>query len=148
MSFSSTFVLATLRSVITEILHERKARKRFLLGEQPKDDTGRNDRRSNVMIGLQRQFSVVFRWRSECAEDELHLEEHMIDRKTELDPEAPPILEETFDDELVDEQVLKDACYGKTESNVYKELVDYQLSLKKTINKKEETEEENKEIKD
>ena len=53
-----------------------------------------------------------------------------------------------FDDELVDEQVLKDACYEKTESNVYKELVDYQLSLKKTINKKEETEEENKEIKD
>ena len=53
-----------------------------------------------------------------------------------------------FDDELVDEQVLKDACYGKTESNVYKELVDYQLSLKKTINKKEETEEKNKEIKD
>lgn len=53
-----------------------------------------------------------------------------------------------FDDELVDEQVLKDACYGKTESNVYKELVVYQLSLKKTINKKEETEEENKEIKD
>ena len=53
-----------------------------------------------------------------------------------------------FDDELVDEQVLKDACYGKTESNVYKELVDYQLSLKKTINQKEETEEENKEIKD
>lgn len=53
-----------------------------------------------------------------------------------------------FDDELVDEQVLKDACYGKTESNVYKELVDYQLSLKKTINKKEETEEENKEIQD
>ena len=53
-----------------------------------------------------------------------------------------------FDDELVDEQVLKDACYGKTESNVYKELVDYQLSLKKTIDKKEETDEENKEIKD
>ena len=53
-----------------------------------------------------------------------------------------------FDDELVDEQVLKDACYGKTESNVYKELVDYQLNLKKTINNKEETEEENKEIQD
>lgn len=51
-----------------------------------------------------------------------------------------------FDSELVDEQVLKDACYGKTESDVYKELVDYQLSLKKTINKKEEAEEENKEI--
>lgn len=53
-----------------------------------------------------------------------------------------------FDDELVDEQVLKDACYEKTESNVYKELVDYQLNLKKTINNKEETEEENKEIQD
>ena len=49
-----------------------------------------------------------------------------------------------FDDELVDEQVLKDACYGKTESNVYKELVHYQVSLKKTTNKKEE----NKEIQD
>lgn len=51
-----------------------------------------------------------------------------------------------FDSELVDDQVLKDACYGKTESSVYKELVDYQLNLKKTTNKKEETEEEKKEV--
>nr|CDS27888.1 conserved hypothetical protein [Hymenolepis microstoma] len=100
MSFSSTFVLATLRSVITEIRHERKARKRFLIGEEPKEDERKNARRSDVMLGLQRQFSVVFRWRSECAEDELHLEDRFMEKKPVVNPEAPPILEETFDDEL------------------------------------------------
>lgn len=104
MSFSSTFVLATLRSVVTEIRRERKARKQFLVGEEPKKDDRRNARRSNVMLGLQRQFSVVFRWRSECAEDELHLEEHVKSKKSETDLEASPILEETFTDELVEKK--------------------------------------------
>ncbi|VDM31720.1 unnamed protein product [Hydatigera taeniaeformis] len=96
MSFSSTFVLATLRSVVTEIRRERKARKQFLSGEEPRGDERRNARRSNVMHGLQRQFSVVFRWRSECAEDELHLEDHVKSKKPEIDRSATykkPILE-------------------------------------------------------
>ncbi|CDS40533.1 conserved hypothetical protein [Echinococcus multilocularis] len=88
MSFSSTFVLATLRSVVTEIRRERRARKQFSIGEEPKVDECRNARRSNVMLGLQRQFSVVFRWRSECAEDELHLEEHVKSKKSETDRSA------------------------------------------------------------
>lgn len=104
MSFSSTFVLATLRSVITEIRHERKARKRFLLGEEPKEDERKNARRSDVMLGLQRQFSVVFRWRSECAEDELHLEDQIMNKKPEVSLETPPILEETFDDDLTEKK--------------------------------------------
>ncbi|KAM7540162.1 hypothetical protein Aperf_G00000030983 [Anoplocephala perfoliata] len=104
MSFSSTFVLATLRSVVTEIRQERKARKRFLLGEAFKEDERKNARRSEVMLGLQRQFSVVFRWRSEYAEDELHLEDRIADKKPERDPEAPPILEESFDDELTEKK--------------------------------------------
>ncbi|VDD79303.1 unnamed protein product [Mesocestoides corti] len=95
MSFSSTFVLETIRSVVTEIRQERKARKRFLLGENPKGDVQKSDRRSNVMLGLQRQFSVVFRWRSECAEDELHLEESILGKQSEVDIEAIPIPEET-----------------------------------------------------
>ncbi|KAL5112038.1 hypothetical protein TcWFU_004818 [Taenia crassiceps] len=127
MSFSSTFVLATLRSVVTEIRRERKARKQFLVGEEPKEDECRNARRSNVMLGLQRQFSVVFRWRSECAEDELHLEEHVKSKKCETDLEAAPILEETCDDVLVDKKqpddvtmhysiLQRSATYKKTNS--------------------------------
>ncbi|VDK35358.1 unnamed protein product [Taenia asiatica] len=104
MSFSSTFVLATLRSVVTEIRRERKARKQFLVGDERKEDERRTARRSNVMLGLQRQFSVVFRWRSECAEDELHLEEHVKSKKSETDLEVYPILEEMFDNESVEKK--------------------------------------------
>lgn len=80
MSFSSTFVLATLRSVITEIRQEQRSRKQFLLGDAPRGDGRANARQGDVMLALQRQFSVVFRWRSECAEDELHLEEQILDK--------------------------------------------------------------------
>ncbi|BHF60891.1 hypothetical protein SprV_0100386000 [Sparganum proliferum] len=105
MSFSSTFVLATLRAVVAEIREERRRRAQLLLGETSKTEDRQKKRRNNVIEGLQRQFSVAFRWRSECAEDELHLEDHIKSRKPsaelskgevilletgEVDPGRPP----------------------------------------------------------
>ena len=60
------------------------------------------------MLGLQRQYSVVFRWRSECAEDELHLEEHLKVKKTEVDLEAPPNPDEIFDHEFINKKPQDD----------------------------------------
>ena len=42
-----------------------------------------------------------------------------------------------FDSSLVDGEVIKDACYGKTDNHFYKELIDYSLK-----NKKEEIKED------
>ena len=36
-----------------------------------------------------------------------------------------------FDSSLVDGEVIKDACYGKTDNHFYKELIDYSLKNKK-----------------
>ena len=47
-----------------------------------------------------------------------------------------------FDSSLVDGEVIKDACYGKTDNHFYKELIDYSLKNKKEEVKEEKTNKE------
>lgn len=47
-----------------------------------------------------------------------------------------------FDSSLVDGEVIKDACYGKTDNHFYKELIDYSLKNKKEEVKEDKTNKE------
>ena len=47
-----------------------------------------------------------------------------------------------FDSSLVDGEVIKDACYGKTDNHFYKELIDYSLKNKKEEVKENKTNKE------
>ncbi|VDP66042.1 unnamed protein product [Echinostoma caproni] len=76
MSFSSTFVLATLRSVVSEIREEMRKRQLFFLGEtgeeaeQEAERIHGTKRQTDMIHGLQKQFSVAFRWKPDFTEEE------------------------------------------------------------------------------
>ncbi|CAL8091948.1 unnamed protein product [Calicophoron daubneyi] len=78
MSFSSTFVLATFRSVFSEIREEIRRRQRFFMDDEPteinqqqEDGTSHGKKRRARMIhGLQKQFSVAYRWKPDFTEEE------------------------------------------------------------------------------
>ncbi|CAH8513680.1 unnamed protein product [Schistosoma guineensis] len=96
MSFSCTFVLATLRSMLSEIQEERRKRSMLLYDEtidtskQPStsrnktiriagDNNNNNNntnqmhgtkRRTNLIHGLQKQFSVAYRWKPDFTDEE------------------------------------------------------------------------------
>ncbi|KAF8564837.1 hypothetical protein P879_01222 [Paragonimus westermani] len=79
MSFSSTFVLATMRSVVAEIREEMRRRQFFFLGDLPDEveenapDFHGTKRRTNLIHGLQKQFSVAFRWKPDFTEEETRI---------------------------------------------------------------------------
>lgn len=73
MSFSSTFVLATLRSVVSEIREEMRKRQLFFLAEnaeQEAEEMHGTKRQTDMIHGLQKQFSVAFRWKPDFTEEE------------------------------------------------------------------------------
>ncbi|CAH8518982.1 unnamed protein product [Schistosoma rodhaini] len=95
MSFSCTFVLATLRSMLSEIQEERRKRSMLLYDETTYDSSkqqsssSRNKttiriadnnnttnqmhgtkRRTNLIHGLQKQFSVAYRWKPDFTDEE------------------------------------------------------------------------------
>ncbi|KER33820.1 hypothetical protein T265_00478 [Opisthorchis viverrini] len=78
MSFSCTFVLATMRSVIGEIREEMRRRQFFFLGEHElaevvgEEESGMHGttRQTRLIQGLQKQFSVAFRWKPDFTEEE------------------------------------------------------------------------------
>ncbi|CAH8518121.1 unnamed protein product [Schistosoma rodhaini] len=95
MSFSCTFVLATLRSMLSEIQEERRKRSMLLYDETTHDSSkqqsssSRNKttiriadnnnttnqmhgtkRRTNLIHGLQKQFSVAYRWKPDFTDEE------------------------------------------------------------------------------
>ncbi|TPP64686.1 hypothetical protein FGIG_02586 [Fasciola gigantica] len=73
MSFSSTFVLATLRSVVSEIREEMRKRQMFFLNdstEQEVEEMHGTKRQTDMIHGLQKQFSVAFRWKPDFTEEE------------------------------------------------------------------------------
>ncbi|KAK4469546.1 hypothetical protein MN116_007088 [Schistosoma mekongi] len=110
MSFSCTFVLATLRSMLSEIQEER--RKRSMLFYDENTDSSKqssstrnktnihninNDntpnrihgtkRRTNLIHGLQKQFSVAYRWKPDFTDEETgfisgHIEELSMEQST------------------------------------------------------------------
>lgn len=83
MSFSSSFVLATIGSVISEIRDEIRKRQRLYLDELDTGDetpataafgnteSAAERRRAKLVKGLQQQFSVAFRWKPEEEEESL-----------------------------------------------------------------------------
>ncbi|CAH8530330.1 unnamed protein product [Dicrocoelium dendriticum] len=73
MSFSSTFVLATLRSIVSEVREEMRKRQLIFLEETPEENSVHlhgTKRRTNLIHGLQKQFSVAFRWKPDFTEEE------------------------------------------------------------------------------
>lgn len=76
MSFSSTFVLATVRSIVSEVREEMRKRQLIFLDEVSEENQENTihlhgtKRRTNLIHGLQKQFSVAFRWKPDFTEEE------------------------------------------------------------------------------